>query len=227
MKRAVIALTVVGIWIAALVAPPQMLGSYLWSGFEYTGDLPLDRLLPVALNAIAVLVLILITRRPSLLVPERPRDPRCLLLLAPLASVNLVLRGPLVDLNFAFLIVAVASTFLTAFWEEFLFRGLIQDRLSVLGCRMSWILTAVLFSLVHNEENLWSMLFAFSVGLTFSALRERVGLWALVLAHWAINATVRILERPTWTYIYLATAVFMVVGVVLLATTKKTADSDE
>jgi membrane protease YdiL (CAAX protease family) len=161
-------------------------------------------------------------KKSALLRPEWPRDPRYLLLLIPLASVNILLRGPFVALSFSVLVVKVASTFLTAFWEEFLFRGLIQDRLSVLGCRWSLLSCALLFSIVHGEEGFWPMFFAFSVGLTFSALRDRVGIWALVLAHWVINITVPIFSRPTWNYIFLATSVYMVVGVVLLARMKNT-----
>lgn len=226
MKPAFVALTVVSIWMVALLTAPQMLGIHLWSWFGFVSKLPLRHLLQGALSSIAVVSFILIVGKRALLVPEWPRDPRYVLLLVPLASVNLVLRGPLVELSLSFLLVAVASTFLTAFWEEFLFRGLIQDRLSVLGCRLSMLSTALLFSFPHGNKGLWPMLLAFSIGLVFSTFRNRVGLWALVLAHWGINVTVHVFAKPTWHYIYPVTAVYMVVGFVLLATMKNAGKSN-
>ena len=220
MKRAIAALAVSGIWIAALCTAPQLLGNYLWSWLGYTSDLPLRHLLQVSLNSIAVVSCILILRKSALLVPRCPTDPKYLLVLVPLMFVNVVLRGALVELSLPVFLVAVASKFLTAFWEEFLFRGLIQDRLSVLGCRLSMLSSALLFSFVHGSNGLWPVLLAFSIGLTFSTLRDRVGLWALVFAHGTIDVTVVLFAKPNWQYIYLVTAVFMVVGFVLLARMK-------
>ncbi len=80
--------------------------------------------------------------------------------------------------------------------------------------------SALLFSFVHGNNGLWPVLLAFSIGLIFSTLRDRVGLWALVFAHGTIDVTVVVFAKPNWQYIYLVTPVFMVVGFVLLARTK-------
>ena len=113
------------------------------------------------------------------------------------------------------------SNFLTAFWGE-IFLGYVRDRLSDINVRFSWITAALLFSFVHLHEGFLPALFAFSVGLTFSTLRCRVGIWSLVLAHWFIDITARFFARPNRDNSYLATAVLLLVEALLAVSPTRT-----
>ena len=119
MKRAILGLTVVSLWIVPLCTIPQMLGAELWIRYGFETELRLGHLLQVSLNAAAVMTFLILTGRASILRPEWPPQRQFLLLLAPLASVNLLARGPLASLTWAFVLVTLASSFLTAFWEEY------------------------------------------------------------------------------------------------------------
>lgn len=217
-------MTVVGIWIAALCTAPQVLGNYLWSWSGYTSDLPLRHLLQVGLNAIAVLLFIFMIRRSDLLVPRRPRRPIFILFLLPLIIVNFA-RGPLVEFDRAFYLVTFMSVLLTGFWEEFLFRGLIQDRLSVLGHRWSLLSTALLFSFIHGYSGVVQMFVAFSIGLAFSIARDRVGLWPLVFIHCMIDFTNDLFLRRWASFHVLALLLigaYFILGTAMLIRMKKT-----
>ena len=63
-----------------------------------------------------------------------------------------------------------------------------------------------------------AILLAFSIGLTFVNLRARVGIWALVLAHFTIDFTHDLFDRQTTIkFGYIITEVYLIVGFLLLA----------
>lgn len=184
--RAFVALTVCGIWIAALCTAPQILGGYLWRWFGVATDLPLPHLVRVTLNSVAVIAAIVLLKQTKLFALERPRRAGVFLLFLPIMAVN-VTRGPFTDAGTAFVLVTFAGTMLTGFWEEFLFRGLVQDRLAVCGPRLSLLFTAILFSLIHSNEGVLPVLIAFGIGLAFCVARRSLGMWPLVFIHGTID----------------------------------------
>ena len=94
-----------------------------------------------------------------------------------------------------FVLVILAGTTLTGFWEEFLFRGLVQERLRVLGPRLSLLLTALMFALIHVNKGPWPVLIAFGIGLAFCVARDRIGIWPLVFIHATIDFTSDVFVR--------------------------------
>ena len=52
-------------------------------------------------------------------------------------------------------------------------------RLAVIGCRMSILVTSLMFGLIHAYAGFFKVWVAFSIGLAFSLARDRVGMWAL------------------------------------------------
>ena len=222
MKHSLVALTIVGIWIAALCTAPHYLGRYLWDTFGYKTDLPLKQLAIVATNSLAVLAFILLTKRVALFRVRRPQKPAVLLLFLPLVLLN-VARGPLVEFELAIYAIALLSNFLTAFWEEFLFRGLVQDRLSVMGQRWSIFFTALLFSLIHSYEGLIGIFITFSIGLALTLARDHVGIWPLVLIHFLIDFINDVFLRRWESFQTLAMVViwtYFVIGLIVLARVK-------
>ena len=213
-----IALVVVGIWIPLIVTLPMVLGGKLWRRVGWETDLPMLHLTQVALTSLFVVVFILITGRKRLFIPERPCKPWVFLLFLPLMFVN-VSRGPLVELTAVLLLVFLLDNFLVGFWEEFFFRGVIQDRLAVLGPRLSLMVTAVLFGLIHANEGLLPVLIAIGIGLAFSVARAPLGLWPLVVIHGTIDLMVDLFERR-WPHQFTLgaslVAVYFVVALVVL-----------
>jgi len=183
-----VALLVVGIWIPVLCTAPQILGGYLWKWFGSSTDLSWPHLVRVSLNTVAVLAFIVLTKRTRLLALKPPQRPAVFLLFIPLMAVNLT-RGPFTDAGAVFLLVTLAGTMLTGFWEEFLFRGLVQERLAVCGPRLSLVLTAIMFALIHSNEGVMPVLIAFGIGLAFCVARRSIGMWPLVLIHGTIDFT--------------------------------------
>ena len=169
-----VAMLVAGIWIAVFCTAPQLLGGYVWKRFGFATELPLRHLLQVSLNSLAVLSLVVLSGRSARLVPKRPASPAVFLLFVPLMAVNLT-RGPMLQAGAAFVLVTLASTLMTGFWEEFLFRGMIQDRLAVIGGRLSMVLTALMFGLIHSYAGILPVCIAFSIGLAFSLARDQIG----------------------------------------------------
>ncbi len=221
LKSAFVALSLAGIWIGALCTVPQLLGNYLWRWLGIATDLPLRHLLQVSLNAIAVFSFILLTRKSALLVPRWPRRPLFILVFLPLVTVNLA-RGPLLEFNAAFYLVTLASKLLTGFWEEFLFRGLIQSRLSVLGNRASLVTTALLFSSIHWYGGILKGCITFAIGLAFSVARNRIGLWPLVVIHCLIDFTSSVFQRQWDSFHVLALSVvgaYLLLSIALLVRT--------
>lgn len=189
-----LALLAVGIWIPLLATLPMILGGTLWSHLGFTTDLPLRHLTQALLASSFVLAFLLLTGRGGLLVPERARRPWVFLLFLPLMLVNAA-RGPLTEVTLPFLLAGAADNYLVGFWEEFLFRGAIQDRLAVLGARLSLLVTAVLFGLVHANEGVPSVLIATGIGLPFCVARAQLGLWPLVFIHGTIDMMVDLFEK--------------------------------
>jgi len=220
-----VALLVVGIWIPALCTAPQILGGYVWKWFGLTTDLPLPHLVRVSLNTVAVLAFIVLSKRTHLLALERPRRPGVFLLFLPLMAVNIT-RGPFTDAGAVFLLVTFAGTMLTGFWEEFLFRGLVQERLAVCGPRLSLVLTAGMFALIHCNEGVLPVLIAFGIGLAFCVARRSVGIWPLVVIHGVIDfASDVFVKRWEWFFalgLAVVGAYLLVSVVVLLRTTDAT-----
>jgi membrane protease YdiL (CAAX protease family) len=84
-------------------------------------------------------------------------------------------------------VAAAADCLLIGFWEEFAFRGLVQERLRVLGPRVGVFVTAVLFGLIHVSEGVPAVLIAAGIGLAFGVARDAIGLWPLVGIHATID----------------------------------------
>ena len=218
-----IAMSVAGIWIAALCTAPQILGNVLWRKMGISTELPLRHLLQVSLNSLAVLTFILVTRRGAILVLRRPEKPLAVLFLLPLVALNL-LRGPLADFTAVHFAVILVTTLLIGFWEEFLFRGLIQERLSVMGPRLSILFTALLFASIHFYRGPIGLGITFSIGLAFCLTRARLGMWTLVVIHCLIdfNSSVFVREWPPFqTVAYVVIGVYLVVGLVALVRMKR------
>ncbi len=180
------ALLVVGIWIPLFATVPMILGGSLWKRFGFESDLPLRHMTQAAPCGLVVVAIIVATGRSRLFKPVRPSRPWVFLLFAPLMAVNVV-RGPFVDASAAFFVAAAADCLLIGFWEEFAFRGLVQERLRVLGPRLGLLTTAVLFGLIHANEGALPVLIAFGIGLAFSVARDDIGMWPLVLIHATID----------------------------------------
>ncbi|MEE8106521.1 MAG: CPBP family intramembrane glutamic endopeptidase [Planctomycetota bacterium] len=192
--RGFVALLMVGIWIPILCTAPQLLGGYLWRTHGFSTDLPLAHLVRVSLNTVFVLAFLVLTKRTKMLAPERPKRPSVFFLFVPLMVVN-VAQGPFTDAGVAIVLVSLAGTTLTGFWEEFLFRGLVQERLRVLGPRLSLLLTALMFALIHINKGPWPVLIAFGIGLAFCVARDRIGIWPLVFIHATIDFTSDVFVR--------------------------------
>jgi membrane protease YdiL (CAAX protease family) len=186
VKRVILALIVVNIWIVTLCTAPQLLGNYLFKSLGYTGDLPLGSFLPRALNAVAVLAFLLVTKRWDLLAWKRPQNPAFVLVILPLVAINFA-RGPLGDFGALTVLMLTATAACIGFWEEFLFRGLIQGRLALLGPRIAALSTALLFTFVHWQAGIWQCIIVFAIGLIFCIARPRIGMWPLVIIHSSID----------------------------------------
>jgi membrane protease YdiL (CAAX protease family) len=210
-----LALCVVGLWIPLLCTAPQILGGYLWKWYGFKTTLPLATIARVGLNSLAVLAFIVLTKRSRLLAFERPRRAWVFLLFLPLMGVN-VLEGPLTQAGAIYLVVSLVANMLVGFWEEFLFRGLVQERLSILGPRISLLVTAFLFAMIHANEGVIPVLIAFSIGLAFCVARASLGLWPLVLIHGTIDFTSQIFLRRWDGFFAVGATLVGVYGVVAL-----------
>ena len=188
MKKKLRAILLATFTLLVISSVPHILGHVLWRMWN-SPLAPYGRpLLQKCLSTIAVLVFIFVTGKAACLAPQRPRKPILILLLLPLIIVN-VAKGPVVQVSLVAWLTILAWKFLTGFWEEFCFRQLILDQLSVLGPRLSIVIAAIFFSGIHWNRGVWSAVFAFSVGLVFSAVRDRIGMWPLVVIHFLIDFT--------------------------------------
>ena len=82
--------------------------------------------------------------------------------------------------------VLIFAVVLAPLMEEWLFRGLIYDRLAVFGPGWATALSALLFGLFHG--NFYQLFYAVSVGLVLGWLKARTGrlIWGIAL-HMGIN----------------------------------------
>ncbi len=196
-KQALLALTVVGLWIPLGCTLPQIIGPRLWRALGVESALPLTHLITVALNAAAVLVLVLVLGKRRLLAWQRPAQPAVFLMFLPLMFVNVV-RGPFTSEGGAYIAVVLLTAICIGFWEEFLFRGLIQARLAVLGPRVAVVIATVFFAVVHLNLGLWQASFVvFPIGLALGVARDRIGMWPLVCIHATIDFVHDLFDR-TW-----------------------------
>ncbi|MFH2001045.1 MAG: CPBP family intramembrane glutamic endopeptidase [Planctomycetota bacterium] len=81
-----------------------------------------------------------------------------------------------------------------ALWEEIAFRGLIQSKLAIaIGKKEAWLLTAVMFTIIHVAVLSWGVLLL--LGLFLGWLRNRTGsLIPGMIIHFLYNFVVVILE---------------------------------
>lgn len=90
----------------------------------------------------------------------------------------------------------VAMWFTAAFFEEFLWRGYLMNRLVDLQgkkTKLAWVISlvgsAIIFGLAHTYQGLGGVIKITAVGLLFGAafLTVRPNLWPLVIAHAVLN----------------------------------------
>lgn len=109
-------------------------------------------------------------------------------------------EGPL-RLNVAGMSLLILTTFLIAFGEEVIFRGiLLRGAMSRVPLPLAMLLSAALFALFHLVNGLagqdaaqtsQQVLFALMVGFFLAPIAVRVGnLWPLVIWHWIWNIVV-------------------------------------
>ncbi len=73
--------------------------------------------------------------------------------------------------------------------EEFIFRGVLFSSIQKLGWpKCAWIVSSLLFALIHNNAPIFLPLFAFALALTW-LYQKTGGLLAPMLAHSLFNAT--------------------------------------
>lgn len=88
----------------------------------------------------------------------------------------------------ALVVFCIQLCVLAPIMEEFLFRGLIQQRLLRYGAPFAIFTSSVLFAMLHG--NLAQMVFAFIVGLALGFFAYRFqSIWASVILHACVNGT--------------------------------------
>ncbi len=97
-----------------------------------------------------------------------------------------------------FVLDTIKIAIIPAFCEEFLFRGLILDRLSRFGRAKAIFISALLFALMH--QNIGQILYTFILGLVLGYIVVESGsIWGAIVLHFVNNFTQVIMNAVTYT----------------------------
>ena len=108
----------------------------------------------------------------------------------------------------------IKMAIIPAFCEEFLFRGLILDRLSRFGRAKAIFISALLFALMH--QNIGQILYTFILGLVLGYIVVESGsIWGAIVVHFVNNFTQVIINAVMYTQ-HEARATFIIAAMELV-----------
>ena len=113
-----------------------------------------------------------------------------------------------------FVLDTIKMAIIPAFCEEFLFRGLILDRLSRFGRAKAIFISALLFALMH--QNVGQLFYTFILGLVLGYIAVESGsIWGAIVLHFVNNLTQVIINAVMYTQ-HEARATFIIAAIELV-----------